>query len=75
MEKNKAFQKASKKQLKQAVMTSIKTGMKIAANHWHIIGKLHYQIKTIGKYVYVIYYYDCYRTHYYNPTTNEDWLE
>ena len=56
MEKNKAFQKASKKQLKQAAMTSIKTGMKIAANHWHIIGKLHYQIKTIDKYVYVIYY-------------------
>ena len=70
-----AFVKASIKQYKKVMKTSKKVIKKAAANHWHAYGNSYYKIKYSGKYVYLKFYWDCYRTYNYNPLLNKGWWD
>ena len=70
-----AYQKAEKKQLKQFKKTATKVLKKAVANHWHAYGNMYYKIRYSGKYVYLKFYWDCYRTYNYNPLLNKGWWD
>ena len=70
-----AYQKAFKKQFKKFKKTATKVLKKAVANHWHAYGNMYYKIRYSGKYVYLKFYWDCYRTYNYNPLLNKGWWD
>lgn len=69
--KHKAFQKAFKKQKKQLGKTAFELGLSLGVSNWNLHGNPYYLIKTNGKYIYVLFYQECYRTNNYIPLLNE----
>jgi len=69
------YQKEYKKQLKQVRKTTKKAVKKAVKNHWHAMGDAYYKLKYSGKYVYILFYVDCYRTYNYNPLLNKGWWD
>ena len=73
--KHRSYLKALKKQRKKIEKRVPKLKSKLNAQHWHPYGDLKYNLEYRGNYMYVRFYGDCYRTHYYNPLLNEEWWE
>ena len=69
------YQKMFKKQYKKWIKFANKVAKKAKANHWHAYGDLYYKLKYSGKYMYMLFYADCYRTYKYNPLLNKGWWE